>query len=140
MFGCRIVYVAQTDEEAHREVEPYLRGLLDSYEKSLGPAGAQFSKSGNSATALKYDSMIEDGNIILGSPATVAEGIARFYRRSGGFGTFMLVAGRDFTTPEKIEAMYHLFAESVAPRIAGLDRDLDVTEAGEAQPRVLATA
>ncbi len=133
LIACRIVYVAQSDERARDDVEAYLRRMVDASGINLGPAFAQFSQSGKTGTVLNYDRMLEDGNIIIGSPATVAEGIRRFYSHTGGFGTFMLVAGRDFTTPAKIEDMYQLFAESVVPRIAALDRDLDASP--DAAPR-----
>jgi hypothetical protein len=47
-----------------------------------------------------------------------------FYRRSGGFGLLMLVAGKDYGTREQRARSLHLFMDQVAPHLRDLDPDV----------------
>jgi alkanesulfonate monooxygenase SsuD/methylene tetrahydromethanopterin reductase-like flavin-dependent oxidoreductase (luciferase family) len=64
----------------------------------------------------------------LGDPDSVARQLREFYEASGGFGTLLIVTGKDWATREKRARSMELFMEHVAPQL----RDLEpVREPGE---------
>ena len=77
------------------------------------------------------DQLAEAGVYCLGDPDTVAKQLKEFYDASGGFGTLLLVAGKDWATREKRERSMRLFMEHVAPQLRGLEpmREPDVAAA-----------
>ena len=48
-----------------------------------------------------------------------------FYDASGGFGTLLFHAGRDYATREQRATSMRLFMREVAPKLAHLDPDKD---------------
>ena len=52
---------------------------------------------------------------------TVARQLQEFYEASGGFGTLLLVTGKDWATREKRARSMRLFMEQVAPKLRHLD-------------------
>jgi alkanesulfonate monooxygenase SsuD/methylene tetrahydromethanopterin reductase-like flavin-dependent oxidoreductase (luciferase family) len=61
--------------------------------------------------------------ILLRDPDTVGEQIARFHRDVGGFGTLLLVMGKDWGTREQRTRSMERFMAEVVPRLAKLDSD-----------------
>ena len=119
LVASRAIYVADTDEQAWAHVERDFDEVISHSRKHAEPATAVLAdnarKQGPVAT---FRTMLEAGNIIAGSPATVTDAIQRLYDDVGGFGTMLLVAGRDFATAEQRDNSYRLFAEAVAPKLA----------------------
>jgi alkanesulfonate monooxygenase SsuD/methylene tetrahydromethanopterin reductase-like flavin-dependent oxidoreductase (luciferase family) len=134
----RVVYVAETDEQAHLDVEEGLRTHFDRIKafaeqgvKSRGVSenavNAAFGIStgpGGGRSGTGYEDLVADGNVIIGSPETVIAKVSKTYREMGGFGGFMLVGGNDMGTPEQRERMYRLFADAVAPELDKLSAGL----------------
>ena len=58
---------------------------------------------------------------LLGDPDSVAAKIREFYDASGGFGTFLIVAGKDWATREKRARAMTRFMEEVAPQLRHLE-------------------
>jgi hypothetical protein len=50
----------------------------------------------------------------------VAEKLKQFHEESGGFGTLMMVTGKDWATREKRTRSMKLFMEQVAPKLRDL--------------------
>ncbi|MEX2455281.1 MAG: LLM class flavin-dependent oxidoreductase [Rhodospirillaceae bacterium] len=70
------------------------------------------------------DAMAEAGFYVLGDPDSVAREIEAFYDASGGFGTFLIVTGKDWATREKRTRSMTRFMDEVAPQL----RDLEPAE------------
>ena len=67
-----------------------------------------------------FDQLAEAGIYYLGDPDSVARQLREFYDAAGGFGTLLIVAGKNWATREKVFRSMRLFMEHVAPQLAGL--------------------
>jgi limonene 1,2-monooxygenase len=65
----------------------------------------------------------DSGLFLAGDPDTVYRQLKDIYDRAGGFGTLLIVMGKDWGTAEQRERSLRLFMSEVAPRLAGLDAD-----------------
>jgi len=117
----RYVYIADSRREAMDDLRPAFnhelgfqmkRGLLRLLKSSHG-----LSIPGDEVT---FDQMAETGAYILGDPDTVAQQIREFYDTVGGFGTLLIVVGKDWATREKRFRSMRLFMEQVAPKLRAL--------------------
>ncbi len=117
----RYVYLANSRREAMED----LRSDID-YELSYQiKRGLIRLLAANYGLSLKpeevtFDALAEAGMYHLGDPDTVARELAEFYRASGGFGTLLIVTGKKWATRDKVFRSMRLFAEQVAPKLAGL--------------------
>ena len=114
----RVVYVAESDEQAYKDLKnvdlgiPLSGGRLDHY-----------IPKGGSRADLSMLSLVKSGDFFGDSPETVYQGLKNFYEEVGGFGTLLIVAGRNWGTWEQRQRSWTLFMEEVAPRLAALDAD-----------------
>ena len=114
----RVVYVTESEAQAGRELadvelgSPLRSGRLD-----------HFIPEGGTRDDLTMAKLIQSDEFFVGSPDTVYEGLKNFYDEVGGFGTLLIVAGRDWGTWEQRKRSWRLFMEEVAPRLAKLDAD-----------------
>jgi len=112
----RVVYVAESDAQAYRELEdvelgsPVASGRLD-----------HFMPENGSRADLTMAKLMRSDDFFVGSPDTVYERLKAFHDRVGGFGTLLIVAGRDWGTWEQRRRSWTLMMEEVAPKLAGLD-------------------
>lgn len=112
----RVVFVAESDEAARKALagvelgSPVTSGRLD-----------HFLPEGASRDDLTMTSLMELDDFFVGSPDTVYQGLRNFYDEVGGFGTLLLVAGRNWGTWAERQRSWTLFMEEVAPRLAALD-------------------
>ena len=67
------------------------------------------------------EALAESGFYIVGAPDDVAGEIARFYEACGGFGTFLIVTGKDWATRAHRDRSMRRFMEQVAPQLRHLD-------------------
>ena len=128
ILGVRGCYLAETDERAVAEVADTWRAHLEYNKTFFGPAFREYVRDGQTTNDLTFEQLMDDGLIFIGSPSTVAARIREFHDQSGGFGTFLMVAGKTWGTREQREASYHRFAEQVRPKLA----DLGALEAAKA--------
>ena len=122
----RHVHVAETDDKARAEAEPYmLQGLigLDGVKRarSLKPEEATPAMLETArvyiATSESYDFWIDEGLAFVGSPQTVARAIAAQRSRCGY--DILLTDHTIGTMPEKMSmASLQLFGERVIPALA----------------------
>jgi hypothetical protein len=68
-----------------------------------------------------YDQAFESGLFIGGDPDTVYRQLKEFYDQAGGFGTLLLVMGKDWGSPKNRIRSLRLFMREVAPRLARLN-------------------
>ena len=128
----RYVYLADSRREAMDDLRPIItyelgfqmkRGLIriirTSYHLPIG---------GDQVT---FDQLAEAGVYVLGDPDTVARQLREFYDAAGGFGTLLIVTGKDWSTREKRERSMRLFMEQVAPKLEELQpvREPDIAAA-----------
>ncbi len=80
---------------------------------------------------MSFDQLAEAGIYFLGDPDSVAKELRKFYDQAGGFGTLLIVTGKNWATREKVFRSMSLFAEHVVPQLACLVpvRDPDVAAA-----------
>ena len=114
----RIVYIADSERQAIEELRPAVtheigfqaeRGFLKMLDRFYD------LRVPNNEHGI--EALVEAGFYLLGDADSVAEKIARFHDESGGFGTFLIVTGKDWATREKRERSMRLFMEQVAPRL-----------------------
>ena len=67
------------------------------------------------------DVLADAGIYLLGDPESVAARIEEFYDAAGGFGTFLIVTGKNWATREKRARSMTRFMEEVAPKLRHLD-------------------
>jgi alkanesulfonate monooxygenase SsuD/methylene tetrahydromethanopterin reductase-like flavin-dependent oxidoreductase (luciferase family) len=112
----RVVYVTDSVAQAKRELcDGDLAHALGRMQHLI-PAGG-------SAADLTFDRLIDSGFFICGDPDTVYDGIKNVYDEVGGFGTLLLITGKDWGTLEQRTRSMERFMAEVAPRLAGLDPD-----------------
>lgn len=117
----RIVYVADSHEQALNDLRSAVtyevglqaeRGFLKMLKKVYG---LDVPNNGHGIEAL-----VEAGYYLLGEPDYIAEQIKEFYDHAGGFGTFLIVTGKDWATREKRALSMTRFMKEVAPQISDL--------------------
>jgi alkanesulfonate monooxygenase SsuD/methylene tetrahydromethanopterin reductase-like flavin-dependent oxidoreductase (luciferase family) len=118
----RIVYVADSYEEALEDMRPAVtheigvqaeRGFLKMLKNVFNLDVPNDERA--------IDVLADAGMYILGDPETVAARIQDFYEASGGFGTFLIVTGKNWATREKRARSMTRFMEEVAPKLRHLD-------------------
>jgi alkanesulfonate monooxygenase SsuD/methylene tetrahydromethanopterin reductase-like flavin-dependent oxidoreductase (luciferase family) len=128
----RYVHLADSRREAMDDLRPAItyelgfqmkRGLIRLLKASYGLQIA--------ADEVSFDGLAEAGVYFLGDPDSVARQLREFYDAAGGFGTLLLVTGKDWATREKRERSMKLFMEHVAPKLRELEplRESDIAAA-----------
>jgi limonene 1,2-monooxygenase len=118
----RAVYIADSRREAIEDMRAAItvevaaqaqRGFLEMLKTVHG------LDVPNSSSAIDY--LAGSGLYVVGSPGEVAAELKDFHDRCGGFGTFLITAGKDWATPEKRARSMRLFMEHVAPELRRLE-------------------
>jgi alkanesulfonate monooxygenase SsuD/methylene tetrahydromethanopterin reductase-like flavin-dependent oxidoreductase (luciferase family) len=128
----RYVHLADSRREAMDDLRPAItyelgfqmkRGLMRLLKASYGLPIA--------ADEVSFDGLAEAGVYFLGDPDSVARQLREFYDAAGGFGTLLLVTGKDWATREKRERSLKLFMQHVAPKLRELEpvRESDIAAA-----------
>ena len=118
----RIVYVADSYEEALEDLRSSVtfevsvqaeRGFLKVAKKLLN------IDVPNDEHAIEV--LAEAGLYLLGEPDRIADQIKDLHNAVGGFGTFLIVTGKDWATREKRARSMTRFMEEVAPQLRHLE-------------------
>lgn len=128
----RYVYLADSRREAMDDLRPAIsyelgfqmkRGLIRIIKSNYD---LQFA-----GDTVSFDQLAEAGVYFLGDPDSVARQLREFYDASGGFGTLLIVAGKDWATRQKRVRSMKLFMEQVAPKLRELEprREPDIAAA-----------
>jgi alkanesulfonate monooxygenase SsuD/methylene tetrahydromethanopterin reductase-like flavin-dependent oxidoreductase (luciferase family) len=127
------IWVADTDEQAHREAEPALlwlfrRGLKQTMEMvnppgyvSPGSLRGMLSLDRKPFSALTYAELLAEGYAVVGSPDTVAARLTEMYDKLGGYGQLIGLFAIGTATREQTRRCTELFATEVIPAIRDLD-------------------
>ncbi len=121
IVAVRAIHVADTDAEAVRDIAPGWREHLEFNKRHFGPVFTEWVQPGGAIGDLTFEQLLAEGLVYAGSPDTVTDDIRRFHEESGGFGTLLLVMGKNWGTLAQRERSLALFAGEVVPRLAGLD-------------------
>jgi alkanesulfonate monooxygenase SsuD/methylene tetrahydromethanopterin reductase-like flavin-dependent oxidoreductase (luciferase family) len=129
----RYVYLADSRREAMDDLRPAINYELG-YQKARGLIRiitANYDLGIKGGDDITFDRLAEAGIYFLGEPDSVAKQLRAFHDECGGFGTLLLVAGKNWATREKVFRSMQLFADHVAPQLASLApaRDADVVAA-----------
>ncbi len=128
----RYVYLADSRRQAMDDLRASINYEL-TYQKARGLIRIITSNYdiGIKGDDVSFDQLAEAGIYFLGDPDSVAKQLRDFYEASGGFGTLLIVAGKNWATQERVFRSMQLFADHVAPKLAPLApvRDPDVVPA-----------
>ena len=117
----RYVHIADSRREAMDDLRPFIthelgfqlaRGLI-----RIIQANYALPFAGDSVT---FDQLAEAGAYVLGEPDAVARELRQLYEATGGFGTLLIVTGKDWATREKRERSLRRFMQEVTPRLRDL--------------------
>ena len=108
------MHLAQSAEQARKDVE---FGLADWVEYFRKVAALPLAPDTDDATTL-VDALNASGFAVIGTPDDAIAQIRRLAERSGGFGTYLLMA-HEWADREATMRSYELFARSVAPAFQG---------------------
>jgi limonene 1,2-monooxygenase len=110
-----IMHVAETREQAYRDVEYGIEQWFHYFEKV-----AAFPQMGVQGEGLKemIDFVTEAGVGVIGTPEDARAQVQRLIDQSGGFGS-MLLMGHDWANPEATRRSYELIAQHVMPHFQG---------------------
>ena len=122
ILASRCVYVADSYEEALEDLRPAVayetsiqaeRGFLKVIKKLLNLDVPNDERA--------IDVLAGAGLYLLGEPDRIAGQIRDLYEASGGFGTFLIVSGKDWASSEKRARSMTRFMEEVAPQLRPLE-------------------
>lgn len=108
------MHVAETEAQARQDVE---HGLADWVRYFREVAALQLAPPTDDTTEL-VDAMNATGFAVIGTPDMAAAQIERLVERSGGFGTYLLMA-HEWADPAATLRSFELFMRYVAPRFTG---------------------
>ena len=116
----RVVYVADSVAQAKRELHGADLAHAHGRMQHLVPPGG-------SNADLTFEKLIDNGFFICGDPDTVYDGIKNVYDELGGFGMLLLITGKEWGTLEQRTRSMERFMAEVAPRLARLDPDKNLS-------------
>jgi alkanesulfonate monooxygenase SsuD/methylene tetrahydromethanopterin reductase-like flavin-dependent oxidoreductase (luciferase family) len=145
----RLVYVAENARTALEDLRPTLGRQVERERELLrqqlgrlrddDPAGRDpvlrvglrvlESLGSDRVDAITLETLAESGYYLVGDPDGVAAHVERLFAETGGFGTLLLLAGRDVGTPESRARSLRLFMEHSAPRLRHLVAGVGSVEA-----------
>jgi alkanesulfonate monooxygenase SsuD/methylene tetrahydromethanopterin reductase-like flavin-dependent oxidoreductase (luciferase family) len=121
--ACRFVYVAESMRQAKDDLRESMTASA-MFHVHENPRYYQHLLSPDRAIEdLTWDDLVDAGFFFVGDPDRVYERVRQHYEESGGFGTLLLVLGKDYATRELRAHSLELFNAEVAPRLRALDPD-----------------
>ena len=107
------MHIADTEEQARKDVEFGLKDWMDYFRKV-----AALPLAPGDETQDMVDAMNGMGMAVIGTPEMAAAQIQRLVDQSGGFGTYLFMA-HDWANREATLRSYELFAQYVMPQFQG---------------------
>jgi limonene 1,2-monooxygenase len=107
------MHIAETREQAMKDVEFGLQKWIDYFGRVNPTASGDDLSSRNPAEA-----MIASGRAVIGTPDDAIAQIKRLQKKSGGFGTYLMLA-HNWANFERTKNSYALFARHVLPAFSG---------------------
>jgi alkanesulfonate monooxygenase SsuD/methylene tetrahydromethanopterin reductase-like flavin-dependent oxidoreductase (luciferase family) len=123
-WGMRVVHVAPDRDEALRVTEPPFMGYQRKMAvlRSDATGGSLSDSFDRSLLRLRtFREYLDDGWALIGTPADVRDGLRTYVEATGYQRVLLVMALPGLDTPLALRSM-RLFAEKVAPALAGMDR------------------
>jgi limonene 1,2-monooxygenase len=117
----RSIYVGESTRAARHEFRHDLEVHLGEQKRFNPHAIRPFLTEDANVDDLTPAQAMENGMFTVGDPDHVVDRLAGFVHETGGFGTLLLVMGKDWGPQEGRERSMRLFIEEVAPRLVGLE-------------------
>ncbi|MGW0660028.1 LLM class flavin-dependent oxidoreductase [Streptodolium elevatio] len=108
-----MMHIAETEEQARREVAYGLRDIQD-YQAKVLP----IPYDPDTPLDARLDHGNATGSFICGTPEMAIRQIERLWQKSGGFGAYLFM-GADFADAEATRRSYELIAREVIPHFTG---------------------
>ncbi len=121
--ACRFCWVSDTTNKAKEELRPSITSSIERHKKYFPHHFARCLPPSGDVMDITWDHLVDSGHYFVGSPDRVTELIKNHYEESGGFGTLLLVCGKDYGTRQQRARSMRLFMQEVAPRLRELDPD-----------------
>ena len=120
----RLIYLSDSAKEAADDLRADINYEMD-YQKARGLMRIIKDILPPTQGEIGFDNLLNAGMYYIGDPDSVARRLQEFYEASGGFGTLLLVTGKDWTTRAKRHRSLRLFMEHVAPKLRNLQPSRD---------------
>jgi alkanesulfonate monooxygenase SsuD/methylene tetrahydromethanopterin reductase-like flavin-dependent oxidoreductase (luciferase family) len=117
----RHIHVSDSVKKARDELRGDVAGSLEQWKQRDPGRFRGFLPPSGRVEDVTYDQAFESGLFIGGDPDTVYRQLKDFYDHAGGFGTLLLVMGKDWGSPKNRIRSLRLFMKEVAPRLARLN-------------------
>jgi alkanesulfonate monooxygenase SsuD/methylene tetrahydromethanopterin reductase-like flavin-dependent oxidoreductase (luciferase family) len=122
---CRFAYVSDSVHAAKEELREDMTAMVRRHQQMFPHHFTHHLPPSGRVEDVTYDWLVDSGAYYVGDPDTVYQYLRTFYDETGGFGTLLLLMGKDWGTREQRDRSLRLFAEHVAPRLRDLDPDAD---------------
>jgi len=116
----RQIYVTDSVRKAREELRADVGDSIEQWKRVNPERFDGFLGPGARLEDFDYDRAFDSGLFIGGDPDTVARQLIEFHERCGGFGTLLLVMGKDWGSARNRLRSMRLFMSEVAPRLAAL--------------------
>ena len=120
--ACRFCWVSESTKKAKRS-SPSITSSIERRKKEFPMQFRHFLPPSGEVSDVTWDHIVDSGNYFVGDPDRVVDLIKNHYEESGGFGTLLLVCGKDYGTRQQRARSMRLFMQEVAPRLRELDPD-----------------
>lgn len=120
---CRVVWVSDSVKRARDELTPSITPYIEGTKRAYPGHYRHYLPPSGQVEDITFDHLADSGHMFVGDPELVYGRIKELYERSGGFGTFLVVLGKDYGTPRQRVRSLRLFMEHVVPRLRELDPD-----------------
>ncbi len=117
----RQIHVSDSIAKARAEIRADVESSIAEWKRVDPGRFRGFLPPGTKVEDFDYDLAFETGLFIGGDPGYVARRLRDLYDSSGGFGTLLIVMGKDWGMPAMRKRSLKLFMREVAPSLAGLD-------------------
>jgi alkanesulfonate monooxygenase SsuD/methylene tetrahydromethanopterin reductase-like flavin-dependent oxidoreductase (luciferase family) len=117
----RHIHVAESVGTARDDLRLGAAFAIEQWKKMNPERFRGFLPSTGAVDDITYDHAFDSGLFVAGDPDAVYAALKAQYDASGGFGTLLVVQGKDWATDGARDRSLELFMQHVAPRLAALD-------------------
>jgi len=122
----RVVYVGESDKIARDDMRDNYNAVIKWEIANTPHHQVERIPEGGTFDDITFDYLCDTGNLFIGSPDTVTKMVQSYYEQTGGFGTLLFHAGRDYVHRDKWARSAKLFMDEVATKVRHLDPDAKV--------------
>jgi alkanesulfonate monooxygenase SsuD/methylene tetrahydromethanopterin reductase-like flavin-dependent oxidoreductase (luciferase family) len=116
----RHVFVADSVTEARNALRDDVQRAIEEWKRVNPERFKGYLPKSGKVEDITFDQCFDSGLFIGGDPDTVFRQLTEIYDQSDGFGTLLLVMGKDWSSGAARERSLELFMNEVAPRLDAL--------------------